>query len=90
MIKTLLSQWEEEKEVIGAYIVTITDQDSLEVEVRMAGTIPGFSPTQFRGAVQQAKEETGSGWECRPEGLGFPILFEGTMLGLCIIFLSYS
>ena len=85
-VKTLLAKWEAEREVIGAYAVTISDFESLEVEVRTTGTVPGFSPTQFREAVRQAQKEKSSGWHFEPEGLGFPIRFQGKLLGVCLIF----
>lgn len=85
-IRAVLAQWEEEKEVIGAYIVTLVEQGSYEMEIRKSGTVPGFSPVQFRSILERALSEAAPSWDNHPEGLGFSLKFQDEVLGFCVIF----
>lgn len=85
-IRAVLAQWEEEKEVIGAYIVTLVEQGSYEMEIRKSGTVPGFSPEQFRKILERALSEDSPSWDNHPEGLGFSLKFQDEVLGFCVIF----
>ncbi len=85
-VRGQLAQWEEEREVIGAYVVTLADLDSTEFEVRKSGTVPGFSPEQFRKILVQAESENAPSWACRPEGHGFSLRVADRLFGFCVIF----
>jgi hypothetical protein len=88
LVKSSLKKWEDDGDIAGAYIVTLIDQESLEVEVRKTGKVPGFSPDEFRTSLLTAAETTKCAWNCEPEGLGYPIRSSGVLLGLCIVFPS--
>lgn len=85
-IRKLLAQWEQEREVVGAYAVTLVDLESSELEIRKAGTVPGFSPEQFRKILSQAESSHTPSWDCRPEGHGFSLRSNGKLFGFCVIF----
>ena len=87
-VKEQLRYWSTDHELRGAYVISLVDIDSLEVEIRKTGRVTEFGPQEFRSAVMSAAERTDSGWNCKPDGIGYPIRFEGQLLGLCILFPS--
>lgn len=72
--------------MIGAYVITLVELGSTEFEVRKSGTVPGFSPEQFRKILAQAGSENSPSWVCRPEGYGFSLRVSGHLFGFCVIF----
>jgi hypothetical protein len=84
--RDLLDKWENDPNLAGAFIVTLVDPKSLEVEVRQMGKVAKFSPRQFRNAMKVAGDSDTWGWPCAPKGLGYPIKFEGTLVGICLLF----
>jgi hypothetical protein len=86
--RDLLEKWENDPDLAGAYIVTLLDPKSLEVEVRQMGRVSKFSPGQFRNALKIARDSETCGWPCAPKGLGYPVKFQGTLAGICLLFLS--
>lgn len=86
--RDLLEKWENDPDLAGAYIVTLVDPKSLEVEVRQMGKVAKYSPGQFRGALKVAGDSQTWGWACAPKGLGYPIKFQSTLVGVCLLFTS--
>ena len=86
--RDLLGKWENDPDLVGAYVVTLVDPKSLEVEVRQMGRVAKFSPGQFRNALKVAKDSETWGWPCAPSGLGYPIKFRGLLVGICLLFTS--
>ena len=85
-VRAQLSKWEIDTDLAGAYVVTLIDRDSLEVEVRRTGSVPELSPEQIRSNLLAAAETTDTAWTCEPAGLGYPLYFGPTLLGLCVLF----
>lgn len=87
-VKEQLHYWSTDHELRGAYVITLLEEKNLEVEIRKTGRVDEFSPEEFRSAVLAAAEHAEAGWDCKPAGIGYPIRFEGSLLGLCILFPS--
>lgn len=84
--RDILDKWSGDADLKGAYLVTLIDPKTLEVEVRQTGKVTKFSPAQFRKALKLASKTEEGGWACAPKGLGYSVRYEGTLVGVCIIF----
>lgn len=84
--RDLLATWENDPDLSGAYVVTLIDPKTLEVEVRQMGRVAKYSHGQFRNALKVANDSETMGWPCAPRGLGYPIKLDGQMVGVCILF----
>ena len=84
--RDLLGGWESDPDLSGAYVVTLLEPKTLEVEVRQMGKVAKFSPGQFRNALKFAQDSTTWGWPCAPKGLGYPVKLDGALFGVCILF----
>lgn len=86
--RDLLGGWENDPDLAGAYVVTLLEPKTLEVEVRQMGRVAKFSPGQFRNALKSARDCHNTGWPCAPKGLGYPVKHDGSLYGVCILFLA--
>ena len=84
--RDLLAGWETDPDLSGAYVVTLLEPKTLEVEVRQMGKVAKFSPGQFRNALKFAQDSKTWGWPCAPKGLGYPVKYDGSLFGVCILF----
>jgi len=81
-----LNKWDDDPHLAGSYVITLIDQDNLEVEIRKRGQVEILDRDQLRKNVLRAAETHNCGWDCIPSGYGYPLRFKEELLGLCILF----
>ena len=84
----MLANWKSDPDLRGGRLVSILCPQSLEFEVRESGEVPEVTNDELRTSLLSAAEKVEFAWECEPEGLGYPIRHEQTLLGLCILYPS--
>lgn len=84
----LLANWRSDPDLAGGYLINLVDTDTLETEIREIGTVPEFSTNEIRSCLLSAAETIDCGWAVEPAGLGYPLRWGETLLGICVLFPS--